>query len=293
MKRREALTKLGVIGGSALVGSRLEAQEPAATAADADRVGILIDTTKCLGCRMCEMACAAKNGLPEPEGSVDLDTQRPTSTTQLTVVNRHQTDDGPVTLKQQCMHCLQPACVSACLTKAMHLTESGAVVWDADRCMGCRFCMVSCPFDAPKFEYDSPVPRILKCQMCWDRVAEGEKPACVDACPMKALTFGRRSELLEEARRRIYTEPDKYVHHIYGEHEAGGTSVMYLASAPFDQLGLRTDLRTRPYPEHTREFLYGVPVVLTLLPPLLLAVSRAKRMAAIKEDDETMERRDR
>lgn len=149
--------------------------------------------------------------------------------------------------------------------------------------MGCRFCMVSCPFDVPKFEYDSPVPRIQKCTMCWDRVSEGAPPACVESCPMGALTFGSRSELLEEARHRIYTEPDRYVHQIYGEHEAGGTGYLYLAAVPFEQLGLRTDLATTPYPALTREFLYGVPVVLTLVPPFLVALNRASRERSASE----------
>ena len=133
--------------------------------------------------------------------------------------------NGPVNVKSQCMHCLQPACAAACLTKAMVKTSEGPVVWRSDKCMGCRFCMISCPFDIPKFEYHSANPRIQKCRMCWDRLAEGEVPACVENCPAKCTVFGKRSELLDLARARIYAEPDKYVHHIYGEHEAGGTSV--------------------------------------------------------------------
>ena len=143
--------------------------------------------------------------------------------------------------------------------------------------MGCRFCMLSCPFDVPKFEYDSPVPRIQKCTMCWDRLEEGGMPACVENCPAGALTFGRRSELLDEARSRIYGSPDSYVHEIYGENEAGGTGYLYLAGVPFDQLGFRTDVATTPYPTYTREFLYAVPVVLTLVPPFLVALNRATR----------------
>ena len=173
------------------------------------------------------------------------------------------------------MHCLQPACTSACLTMAMHKTPGGPVAWDEDKCMGCRFCMVSCPFDVPKFEYDSANPEIRKCQMCWERLDDGELPACVENCPFGALTFGKRSELLKEARQRIYSEPDNYVDHIYGEREVGGTSVLYLASVPFDQLGFRTDLGQESYPSYTKEFLYAVPMVLTVVPPLLLGMSRA------------------
>jgi Fe-S-cluster-containing dehydrogenase component len=175
------------------------------------------------------------------------------------------------------MHCLQPACVTACLTRAMHKTPGGAVAWDGDKCMGCRYCMISCPFDVPKFEYDSANPRIGKCVMCWERVAAGEQPACVANCPAGALVFGARSELVEEAWRRIYAAPDNYVHHVYGEHEAGGTSFLYLAAVPFDQLGFPANVGEQAYPVYTREFLYAVPLVLTLLPPFLLALSRASQ----------------
>ena len=183
------------------------------------------------------------------------------------------------------MHCLQPACGAACLTAAMKKTPEGPVVWREDKCMGCRFCMISCPFDVPKFEFDSANPRIQKCDMCFVRLRQGEQPACVANCPTGALTFGRRTELLEEARRRIYTHSDRYVHHIYGEHEAGGTSFLYLAPVPFEQLGFPTHLDTTPYPTYTREFLYAVPLVLAVLPPFLFAVARARRSESVDESE--------
>jgi Fe-S-cluster-containing dehydrogenase component len=226
---------------------------------------------------MCEVACAQANGLPEPETDVDLSTPRSSSPTQWSVVSRMETERGPVNVKRQCMHCLQPACASACLTNAMHRTGEGAVIWRESKCMGCRFCMVSCPFDVPKFEYDSANPKIQKCVMCWERLEAGKQPACVENCPFGCLEFGRRSELLDIAQSRIYHEPDKYVHHIYGEHEAGGTAFLYLSSVPFEQLGFRTDIGTTAYPVYTKEFLYAVPLVLTLVPPFLLAVSKARR----------------
>ncbi len=277
MKRREVLKTMCAAGGAALVGGRLGAQEVGPGFPDGHRRSVLIDTTRCMGCRMCEYACASANGLPEPESKIDRSEERKTSPSQWSVVNRYETDVGAVNVKRQCMHCLQPACASACLTKAMHLTADGPVVWDIDKCMGCRFCMISCPFDVPKFEYDSPVPKIQKCQMCWERLREGERPACVENCPAGALAFGTRTEMLDLARDRIYHNPDKYVHHIYGEHEAGGTSVLYLAAVPFEELGFRTDLGTTAYPIYTKEFLYAVPLVLTLAPPFLLALSRASR----------------
>ena len=279
MRRRSAVKPLALAAGSTLVGRNLaQARTPSPKAELAAATGssaILVDTTKCIGCRMCERACAEANGLPEPPKSVESGKVRDTSETQWTVVNRYETDNGPVNVKRQCMHCLQPACTSACLTKAMYKTEEGPVIWRGDKCMGCRFCMLSCPFDVPKFEYHSANPRIQKCQMCFDRLQEGEIPACVSVCPVNATSYGTRTEMLELAWSRVYGEPDKYVHHVYGEDEAGGTGLLYLASVPFEQLGFRTDLSQTPYPTFTRDFLYAVPFVLTLFPPFLLAVSKA------------------
>jgi ferredoxin len=157
----------------------------------------------------------------------------------------------------------------------MHKTEDGPVVWESSQCMGCRFCMVSCPYDVPKFEYHSAVPRIRKCQMCSERVAAGGQPACVENCPAEALKFGRRGDLLREAWQRMHDDPDAYYHGVYGETEVGGTSVLYLSSVPFEEIGLPTHLGDRPVPEQTKAFLYSVPAVLAIVPALLLGVSRA------------------
>jgi Fe-S-cluster-containing dehydrogenase component len=239
----------------------------------------------CAGCLTCVRACAEANGLPPP--GVEIGPDGRTSEEQFSIVNGYEhdaSDFGYVFVKRQCMHCIEPACVSACLTKAMYKTDEGPVIWRANKCMGCRYCMLSCPVDAPKFEYDSPIPRIRKCELCADRLAEGLLPACVESCPSGAITFGRRSELLDEARTRISEEPDLYQHHIFGEHELGGTSWLYLASAPFDEVGFPAGLGTTPLPRLTKEFLYGVPVLLTLMPAFLLAVSQAtKRERRIAE----------
>lgn len=238
--------------------------------------GILVDTTRCIGCRSCELACAEVNGLPLPDitDTSVLETERETSETQWTVINSYETDKGRVYVPKRCMHCNQAACVSACLVKAMEKQKSGHVTWDTN-CMGCRLCMVSCPFDIPKFEYDKALPKIQKCTMCWDRFKEGKVPGCVEACPTEALIFGTRRELLEEARRRIYQNPGKYHSHIYGEREAGGTSHLYLSSVPFEQLGFRSDIGNTPYPEYSKGFLYAVPFVFVLWPVIMLGMNRA------------------
>lgn len=275
MKRRDLLKLIGAAAGTVVAARAVEAKEPGGAVGAPDPVGVLVDTTRCIGCRTCEFACASANGLPEPDGAVVPSPDRDTSTTQWTVVKGYQVGGRSITVKRQCMHCLQPACASACLTKAMHKTPDGPVTWRGDKCMGCRYCMVSCPFDVPRFEYHSAAPRIQKCQLCFARVAAGDAPACVANCPAQALTFGRRENLLEEARHRIYSEPGRYVSHIYGEREAGGTSWLYLSAVPFEQLGFKTDIGTTAYPTYTKEFLYAVPMVLTIVPPLLLGLRRA------------------
>jgi len=280
MKRRDFFKLMGVAAGTAAgaaVGGRSARAEDAVAARAEETYGVLVDLTACVGCRTCETGCAEGNGLPEPDWSDDFSYQseRSTSERQWTAVNRYETSAGEVFVKRQCMHCVQPACAAACLTRAMTKTPEGPVIWRSDQCMGCRFCMVSCPFDVPKFEYHSPVPKIQKCRMCWERLEEGKVPACVENCPAGALTFGKRSELLRIARQRIVENPDQYVDHIYGEHEAGGTGFLYLSPVPFEELGFRTDLERTPYPELTRDFLTSVPLVLILWPALLFGLRQA------------------
>ena len=259
MDRRSFLKTTVVAGTAALAGNDLYAAD---RGQDGPVVGILVDTTRCIGCRACETACGEQN-----------DTRVPDVLNDGALEQARVTDRGAVYVKRQCMHCHQAACASACPTEAMYKTLTGPVLWDGDKCLGCRYCMTSCPFDMPKFEYNDWNPRLQKCTMCFDRLAEGRKPSCVEACPTDALMFGTRAENLEIARHRIYSHPDKYVHHIYGEHEVGGTGHIYLSAVPFDQIGFRADLGNTPYPEYTREFLYAVPAILFGVPAFLLALS--------------------
>ena len=277
MNRRGFLTLAGAVAGGAVAGAPRRAE---AVAAPDDDWAVLVDLTRCAGCRMCEAACAEANGLPEPDWSDDFsyDRPRPTTENQWSSIDRYDTSRGEVFVKRQCMHCVEPACAAGCLTQALTKTDEGPVVWVADRCMGCRYCMVSCPFEMPRFEYGSANPKIAKCRMCHEKVlaeGDGALPACVENCPNEALTFGRRGELLEEARRRIYQNPGDYVSHVYGEHEAGGTGWLYLSPVPFEELGFRTDLGTGSYPEKTRGFLTAVPMVLLLWPAFLMALRRS------------------
>jgi len=272
MDRRGFLKTTLVAGTAALAGDPLCAQE---TRQAEEFVGILVDTTRCIGCRACEIACGEVHDLMVPDVLNDgaLEKRRDTSDKQWMVVNKFETEKGDVFVKKQCMHCYQAACATACPTEAMNQTMRGPVIWNGDKCIGCRYCMVSCPFNVPKFEYHEWNPKIQKCTMCFERLEAGQKPACVAACPTDTLMFGTRVQNLEIARHRIYSHPDKYVHQIYGEHEAGGTGYIYLSAVPFDQIGFRTDLGNTPYPEYTKEFLYAVPMVLFGVPAFLLGLN--------------------
>jgi len=284
MNRRGFLKAMTAVG-SALACPAAQAQH---TTEEQEFVGVLVDTTRCIGCRNCERACAQENGLEVPDVANDgaLAHERETDEKHWTVVNRYETEKGEVFVKKQCMHCWQPACAAACLTNAMYKTREGPVIWRENKCMGCRLCMVSCPFEMPKFEYNSWNPRLQKCMMCAHRVSEGKKPACVESCPTDALSFGKKRELMEIARVRVYHHPSKYVHHIYGQYEAGGTGWLYLSAVPFEQLGFRMDLGTTPYPEYTKQFLYAVPVIFFGGPALLLGLSLMSDSAAESKEEE-------
>ncbi len=288
MNRRRFLGLSGAAAAAAVADTAAAADHNPCLADGKEFVGVLVDTTRCIGCRACEVGCARAHDLPVPDVVNDgaLEQTRTTSVDQWTVVNRYQTDKGAVYVKQQCMHCWQPACASACLTNAMYKTKDGPVIWREDKCLGCRYCMVSCPFEIPRFEYGSNNPRIRKCIMCWDRLQHGTIPACVAACPVDALMFGMKRQLMEIARVRIYNHPTHYHHHIYGETEVGGTGWLYLSSVPCEQLGFRTDLGSTPYPEYTREFLYSVPVAFMLAPAALMGLHQLASRARDKEQPE-------
>jgi len=241
--------------------------------------GMLTDLTQCVGCRKCEWACKDANGLPNQtieayDDQSVFEHKRRTDAKNFTVVNRYppaEEGGNPIDVKTQCMHCFEPACASACLVAAFRKTPEGPVLYNENVCIGCRYCMVACPFSIPAYTYDEPFhPAVRKCTMCFERVTkQGEIPACAKICPKEAITFGKRDDLLGLARAKILHDPDKYVDHIYGEREAGGTCWLYVAPKEFGELGFRTDVGTTPYPEYTKGFLSSVPLVLTIWPALL------------------------
>lgn len=238
--------------------------------------GMLTDFTACVGCRSCERACNEANGMPAPdrpfEDGAVFEEQRWPSAKALTVVNRYQNSrdaSRPVYRKIQCNHCLEPACATACPIHAYAKTREGAVTYNPDLCFGCRYCVIACPFNIPAYDYESAFePKIVKCFLCYERIREGGLTACAEACPAGALTFGRRKDILNLARKRIIKSPQKYIDHIYGEHEVGGTSWLYISGVPFGQLGFPEDLPNKPLIELTKSFLSSVPVIFTTFPAL-------------------------
>jgi Fe-S-cluster-containing dehydrogenase component len=230
---------------------------------DEDRMGVLVDTTVCIGCRKCEYACKVNHDLPsEPidpysDRSVFEERRRPHAGA-LTIVNQYEGVEEPVNVKFQCMHCDHPACVSACIVGAFTKRKDGAVVYNQDICIGCRYCMVACPFQVPAFEYfNALTPLVRKCDFCAERLDEGKLPACVEMCPVEALTYGKRFDLLEAARQRIRKDPDRYLNHILGESEVGGTSWLYLAPKEFSEVGF-PKLGDKPAPGVSEAIQHGI-----------------------------------
>ena len=218
-------------------------------------IGILVDTTRCTGCNQCIDACVEANGLgeamPAPQHLQDgLSAERYAAVV-------YSPEGRPV--RKFCRHCLEPACVSVCPVGAMIKTESGPVIYDAGKCMGCRYCMMACPYGIPRYEWDTAAPTVRKCNLCAERLAAGEQPACTSVCPEQALMFGSRGDILNEAYRRLHAEPERYLAHVYGEHEAGGTSVLYISDVPLDFLAYNGLLPDQPLPELSWNWISKVP----------------------------------
>jgi Fe-S-cluster-containing dehydrogenase component len=249
-------------------------------------LGLLYDSTLCVGCQACVAACKQVNENPAEFRTIDHLWDSPMDTTGHTFniikVYSHGTgetknaeENGFAFMKTSCLHCADPSCVSACPVSAMLKDPvTGIVTYDADACFGCRYCVAACAFGIPKYQYDSPTGRIGKCELCRHRHKDGHYSACAEVCPTGATLFGRTSDLLVEAKRRLALKPGeyttmprgrlpysdavaekastwrkepnqqyevqigKYLQHVYGETEYGGTQVLKLASVNFEKLGM-------------------------------------------------------
>ena len=215
---------------------------PSASGAS-ERYGLLYDTTRCIGCKACVTACTEANGLAPDPGESDGLYQAPESLNAHTknIIKLYRSADGREWsyMKQQCMHCVDPTCVTACPLSALEKGDFGIVSWNGTTCLGCRCCQIACAFNIPKFEWNQVNPKVVKCELCRHRLAVGDEPACTTVCPRKAVIFGKRTDLLADAHARIASSPGKYFENrIYGEHDGGGTQSLYLSHVAFSKLGL-------------------------------------------------------
>ncbi|NIR52784.1 4Fe-4S dicluster domain-containing protein [candidate division KSB1 bacterium] len=247
-------------------------------------VGILTDLTKCIGCEACVWACKEINGLSQEGRAKRL------SSTTWTTIERNQ----GVNIRRQCMHCVEPACASVCPVTALEKTKTGPVIYHEDRCIGCRYCVMACPFEIPKYEWDSVLPKVQKCIMCYEkRVSKGRQPACTEVCPTGATMFGDRDKLLDLARHRMEKHPDRYVDHIYGFQEAGGTSVLYLSDVPFEKLGFKAARTDVAYPKLTWRVLSQIPNVVSVGGVLMVGIwwiiNRREKLEKVRNGEMTEE----
>nr|MEE4266494.1 4Fe-4S dicluster domain-containing protein [Candidatus Krumholzibacteria bacterium] len=250
VSRRDFLKIAGTAcGTTALSMAGVESARASESHLDHDRFGVLADFTICVGCRRCEYACSKAHDLPfgeldEYDDQAPMEEMRRPTVDDLTVINAYTPPTGhtdPLTVKVNCMHCEKPNCVSACIVGALTKDPKGPVVYDAWKCIGCRYCMIACPFQIPAYEYEKPLtPKVVKCDLCAESTLGEEKgiPACVEICPVDALTFGKREDLLEMAHLRIRNDPDRYFHKVYGEVDGGGTSWLYLSDRDFSEVDL-------------------------------------------------------
>lgn len=280
MDRREFLKSTGMgLAGLIVLPETIHYSEIASE----DAYGILYDAKACIGCRECESACKGRRDIPiinEPELDAD----------NWTIIKLYQEENNQSVysfIKRNCMHCIDPACVSACPVGAMQKTPEGPVIYDETICIGCRYCMAACPFDIPKYEWEKVFPRVQKCDMCVDRIAEGKEPACIENCKIGALKFGKRSELLAEAHERIESDPVNYVDKVYGENEVGGTSVLIISKVTHDKLGLPV-LTSSSLPSLTWPWMKAVPgvaVVVATLMTFLYWLTGRKLKVAVQEEN--------
>lgn len=300
----KALATTGAVAAGAVAPLKAARAKPEPSP---DAIGMLYDTTLCIGCKACVTACYQANGL-EPRRDADGLHQAPVTLDSRTknIIKLYREEPFESFVKAQCMHCVDPACAGACMLGSLKKDAvTGVVAYDATYCVGCRYCVMACPFNACKFEYDKAVPQIVKCELCRHRAGEatlaqaggftrypvGHGQACTEVCPRGAVISGKRSELLAEARRRLAAEPGRYVDKVYGEHDGGGTQVLYLSHVPFEKIGLPAiGERGVPHVAYTiQEGLYQgfvAPVALYGVLGFVMLRNRKKRQATGAHDEQ-------
>ena len=251
--------------------------------------GVLVDLTKCIGCRGCQVACKGWN--ERPAGKTEMTgvyTNPPDLNANCyTHIRFHEQDQDSLPVwtfvKDQCMHCKEPACASACPVGALVKTKEGAVAYDFDRCLGCRYCMIACPFRIPKYDWASTAPWVQKCTFCSERIREGMIPSCIKTCPTTTMLYGEKEEIVAEAKKRISDHPGKYVNHIYGLDEAGGTAWIYLSGVPFATIGFNMDVPNVALPKLSWASLSKIPVAVGGFVTVLGAVALFRNRGASRD----------
>jgi len=245
---------------------------------------ILTDITKCIGCLKCVSACKETNNL---EMDVPRIWQKNDGLSAENWTSIVQKPDKHY-IRKQCRHCLEPACALVCPVGALHKTEEGAVVYDKSKCIGCRYCMMACPYGIPRYDWDEPVPYVRKCILCYDKIKTGKQPACTSICPEEATIFGDRDKLIQLAHKRIKDNPGKYINKVWGEHEIGGTSVLYLSDINLGFLAYKTELGIKPIPETTSVAMKSVPFAFVGMGGAMLGLNWIirRRMKLSKSTDE-------
>ncbi len=318
LNRRDFLK--GALAGGAVLASATPAEARENLTMPEEALGLLYDSTLCIGCKACVSACKEVNGMPPEFSGEDhlWDTPLDISGKTLNVIkvytegsgqNKDSEKDGYAFMKVSCLHCVDPSCVSACPVSAMKKDPvTGIVGYDKDACIGCRYCVAACPFGVPRFQYDKALPQISKCQLCKHRMADGKYAACAEVCPTGATLYGKVKNLKAEAKRRIALKPGeeskfprgnldthdqsphaakaaKYLPQVYGEKEVGGTQMLKLSAVPFDKLGMPT-LPERSYAatsETMQHTLYGNALA---LPLAFLGVLTYFAKRNVKHDDD-------
>ena len=276
MISRRRFLQAGATGALTVLGAR----SVLASEAKVDPTGgaaVLVDLTRCIGCRACEHAClvrAGSPGLPTAPIGYGAGDGKLTFRTRTFIDVRNGGTKQKQPVKRQCMHCLEPACVSVCPVGALEKTTAGPVAYHENICIGCRYCLLACPFGVPKYEWDNALmPRVGKCDFCTDRQASSRLPACVAACPTGTLKFGKRGELLQEAHARLASQPNRYAA-VYGENIVGGTSWIYLADTAPEELGFPKGLPNEGLPALTWKAISKVPFVVIGVGLMLGAIAR-------------------
>jgi formate dehydrogenase iron-sulfur subunit len=246
ISRRDFLKVAGIAAGVSIVPNLTAKASVKKT--HGEQVAMLYDATICVGCNACTNACRQWNNTqPETDQRKVYDAPKELSADTWTMIQLYQSGDESSFVKRQCMHCLDPACVSGCPVEALQKSDEGPVTYNANKCIGCRYCMYTCPFHIPRFEWDEVIPVVAKCTFCHDRIIDGKGPACAERCPTGALIWGTRDDLIEEAETRLQKDGDRYINKVYGKDDAGGTSVLYLSGVDFEKLGFE-DLGNQPIP---------------------------------------------